>query len=318
MTYHVFLLAAGFGTRLRPLTLCRPKPLLPIMGRPMIEYALHHLQKAGFSKYIVNAHHLYEHVQQWAHRISIDFNIQVDVQIETPDILGTGGGLRAAYEDLDERVLVWNGDIIADIDVKQLFDNCPLDGAAMSLRYDGNLGKTTQLMIDNKLVSRIGNLTSQNNATPLHTDGTGYHFTGIHAISKRAIESVPTKGLQCIVRTSYCELVPQQKVVARVHEGFWRDTGTPIEYHAANMDALSGKFQLGLEPDGEFQGSAFLAKNSVVEGTVEESIIGANAFVPKSTSLYRCVVWDGVQVPENGTYRNCIFYDDGILDLDLD
>ena len=66
MTYHVFLLATGFGTRLRPLTLCRPKPLLPIMGRPMIEYALYHLQQAGFSKYIVNAHHLYEHVQQWA------------------------------------------------------------------------------------------------------------------------------------------------------------------------------------------------------------------------------------------------------------
>ena len=100
--------------------------------------------------------------------------------------------------------------------------------------------------------------------------------------------------------------MPQQKVIGCIHEGFWRDTGTPIEYHAANMDALSGKFQLGIEPDGEFHGTAFLAKNSVVEGTVDESIIGANAFVPKNTSLYRCVVWDGVQVPENGTYRTWI------------
>ena len=318
MTYHVFLLAAGFGTRLRPLTLCRPKPLLPIMGRPMIEYALYHLQQAGLSKYIVNAHHLYEHVQQWAHKASIDFNVQLDVQIETPDILGTGGGLRAAFEDLDEKVLVWNGDIIANIDVRELFDGCPIDGASMSVRHDDNLGKTTQLMVDNEKVSRIGNLTYQNNATPLHTDGTGYHFTGIHTISKKSIESVPTEGLQCIVRTSYCELVPQGKVVAHIHRGFWRDTGTPVEYHAANMDALSGKFELGLEPDGEYQDSAFVGQNSVVEGRVEESVIGANAFVPKNTSLYRCVVWDGVQVPENGTYRNCIFYDDGILDLELD
>ena len=161
MTYHVFLLAAGFGTRLRPLTLCRPKPLLPIMGRPMIDYALYHLQQSGFSKYIINAHHLYEHVQKWAHQTSIDLNIQLDVQIETPDILGTGGGLRSAYEDLDEKVLVWNGDIIANIDVRQLFDSCPLDGAAMSIRYDDKLGKTTQLMVDNDLVSRIGNLTCQ-------------------------------------------------------------------------------------------------------------------------------------------------------------
>ena len=318
MTYHVFLLAAGFGTRLRPLTLCRPKPLLPIMGRPMIEYALHHLQKAGFSRYIVNAHHLYEHVQEWAHQASIDFNVQLDVQIELPNILGTGGGLRAAYEDLDKRVLVWNGDIIANIDVRQLFENCPLDGAAMSVRYDEKLGKTTQLMIDDGLVSRIGTLTYQDRATPLHTDGTGYHFTGIHTISKKAIESVPTEDLQCIVRTSYCDLVPQQKVVANVHRGFWRDTGTPIEYHAANMDALSGNFPLELEPNGTFRGSSFLAKDSSVEGTVEESIIGSNAFVPKSTSLYRCVVWDGVRIPENGNYQNCIFYDNGILDLNQD
>jgi mannose-1-phosphate guanylyltransferase len=318
MTYHVFLLAAGFGTRLRPLTLCRPKPLLPLMGRPMIEYSLHHLQQAGFSKFIVNAHHLYEHVQQWAHEVSKKTEIQVDVQIELPDILGTGGGLRAAYDDLDEKILVWNGDIIADIDVQNLFKNCPLDGAAMSIRYEEQLGRTTQLMEDRNLVSRIGNLTQIQEAAPLRTDGQGYHFTGIHTISKKAVQSVPTDGLQCIVRTSYCELVPQEKVVACTHNGFWRDTGTPIEYHAANMDALSGTFSLGLEPKGDFRGSSFVASGAKVQGSIDESIIGSEAFVPTSTRLHRCIVWDGVQVPENGDYRNCIFYDDGILDLELD
>ena len=160
MTYHVFLLAAGFGTRLRPLTLCRPKPLLPLMGRPMIDYALHQLVEAGFSNILVNAHHLYEHVQNWVNETSNNSNVNIDIQVELPDILGTGGGLRAAIENLGEKVLVWNGDIISDIDVRKLFEDCLLDGASMAVRFDQELGKTTQLMIDDGLVSRIGNLTS--------------------------------------------------------------------------------------------------------------------------------------------------------------
>ena len=106
--------------------------------------------------------------------------------------------------------------------------------------------------------------------------------------------------------------------MANVHNGFWRDTGTPVEYHAANMDALSGRFPLNIEPDGIYKDSSFIGSGAKVEGSIEESIVGHDAFVPKSTHLYRCIVWDGVQVPEKGNYRNCIFYDKGILDLKLD
>ena len=317
MTYHVFLLAAGFGTRLRPLTLCRPKPLLPLMGRPMIDYALHHIIDAGFSNILVNAHHLHEHVQKWVQETSdnTDLDIKIDIQIELPDILGTGGGLRAAVDNLEEKVLVWNGDIIADIDVRQLFENCPLHGAAMAIRFERELGTTTQIMIDDGLVSRIGNLTSLSNATPLRTDGSGYHFTGIHCISKRAIQNVPQDGLQCIVRTSYSDLVPNEHVIAMPHNGFWRDTGTPSEYFAANMDALEGKLSLPIQPKGNFKASSFICDGAHVEGSIDASIIGEHAFVPANTNLHRCIVWDNVQVPEQGTYSNCIFYDEGILEI---
>ena len=315
MTYHVFLLAAGFGTRLRPLTLCRPKPLLPLMGRPMIDYALHQIIDAGFSKILVNAHHLHEHVQKWVEEKSNEFDINIDIQVEIPDILGTGGGLRAAVDHVEEKVLVWNGDIIADIDIRQLFDNCSLHGAAMAIRFEQELGSTTQIMVDDDLVSRIGNLTSMSNATHLRTDGSGYHFTGIHCISKQAIQMVPPNGLQCIVRTSYCDLVPKGNVIAIPHNGSWRDTGTPSEYFAANMDALEGKISLPIQPKGHFRSSSFICEGAQIKGSITSSIIGEHAFVPANTTLHRCIVWDNVQVPEKGTYSNCIFYDDGILEI---
>ena len=65
MSASVFLLAAGFGTRLRPLTNHRPKPMLPLLGRPMLDYAVGHLYNHGHRSFVVNAHHLWEKVQEW-------------------------------------------------------------------------------------------------------------------------------------------------------------------------------------------------------------------------------------------------------------
>ena len=112
-------------------------------------------------------------------------------------------------------------------------------------------------------------------------------------------------------------MVPKGNVIAIPHHGFWRDTGTPLEYFSANMDALEGKLALGLPPKGRLVGSSFLCNDSQVKGTVQSSIVGSNSFVPSSTSLHRCIVWDNVQVPEQGTYSNCIFYDDGILEIPI-
>ena len=114
MDYTVFLLGAGFGTRLRPLTLHRPKPLLPLLGFPMLDYALFWLKSLGHEHIMVNAHHLWEQVAQWSEEHG------VGLQVELPEILGTGGGLRAARERLAEKFIIWNGDIVGDIDPKQL------------------------------------------------------------------------------------------------------------------------------------------------------------------------------------------------------
>ena len=84
--HTAFLLAAGFGTRLRPLTLVRPKPLLPVCGIPMLDYALAHVRKHGHEHVIVNAHYLWQQVAAWA-----DLN-DVTLQVELPIVLGTGGG----------------------------------------------------------------------------------------------------------------------------------------------------------------------------------------------------------------------------------
>ena len=317
MSASVFLLAAGFGTRLRPLTNHRPKPMLPLLGRPMLDYAVGHLYNHGHRSFVVNAHHLWDKVQEWAH--NPPFDITVAVQIELPEILGTGGGLKAAEEDLSDVFLVWNGDIFSDIDPQALLAGCSTHTACMALNHADELGKTTRLLSDEGgHVTRIGTLCQTEDAEELPSTTDGWHFSGIHAIQRAGLQDVDD-GFQCIVRSGYMKWVPERKVSGHLHEGFWVDTGTPIEYWRANMAALRGEFPLPFdgwsETDTEHkkQGS-WVHHSASVEGIILESIVGSGAKISSTTSLTECIVWDGVEVPE-GNYTKCIFYDGGILDL---
>ena len=306
----VFILAAGFGTRLRPLTLHRPKPLLPLLGRPMIDHALAWLRRHGHRHIMVNAHHLWEKVAEWAEKNN------VELQVELPEILGTGGGLKAAESRLADRFLIWNGDIVSDIDPQALLDACPIDGAAMALRHADALGKTTPLARDDMgRVSRIGDLTQGPQAPDWQTRPTsGLHFTGIHAMHKKALDWIPSQpALRCVVRRAYVELVPRSQVNAIVHGGCWRDTGTPPEYLEANLDALDGVLPVAEDSWSTAHngpGNCWVHESATVSGDISHSIIGANATIPPAATLVDCVVWDGVSVPD-GVHKGAIFHDGG-------
>jgi mannose-1-phosphate guanylyltransferase len=117
-----FILGAGLGTRLRPLTEKCPKPLLPLAGRPIITYAMEHLIKAGVRKFIVNTHHCPDEYERAFPNASWR-GVPIVFRHE-PVLLDTGGGLKN-IEDLleeEEAIICYNGDIVADVPLEKLID----------------------------------------------------------------------------------------------------------------------------------------------------------------------------------------------------
>lgn len=302
-----FLLAAGFGSRLRPLTLARPKPLLPVGGVPMLDHALAHARAHGHEHVLVNAHHLWEQVAAWAESRG------VALQVELPEILGTGGGLKAAQQRLAERVVVVNGDILSDIDLTVLVAAVPDGGAAMALRADPVLGARAPVEADaESVVTRMRDF-----AGVPGTGVPGTHFTGIHAFDRALLDQVPD-GFACIVRSAYKAVLPDRRLKAVRHGGTWVDIGTPADYLAANLAVLDGTLHTAVDVWAEATGApgkALIGAGAIVEGDVQHSVIGAGAQVPAGARLRDCVVWDGVAVPE-GDHERCVFFDDGVLGVD--
>jgi NDP-sugar pyrophosphorylase family protein len=217
MAATAFLLAAGLGTRLRPLTLTTPKPLLPVRGRPLLDHVLDRVRAAGHEEIVVNAHWLAEQIVVWA-----EGKPGVTVVTE-PVILGTGGGLRNARHLLAERFVVVNGDILADVDLRALWDE-PAPAVMALRRQDRPIH--TGIRLEDGVVRGITGVVDEGDPA--------LHFTGIHVLDRDVLELVPP-GEQCIIRTAYRTLVPEGKVRGRIHAGEWTDIGTIEEYRAVNL-----------------------------------------------------------------------------------
>ncbi len=325
-----FLLAAGFGTRLRPLTNHRPKPLTPVCGVPMLDHAAALLVTHGIEAAVVNAHHLPEQIESWAE----DHHLDLHVSVEVPEILGTGGGLRLALPQLADPFVVVNGDILSDVDLTGLLDLGDQDLACMALREKGPTDRYGEVRADatGTVVDLVG---------LAHADGepvSGTHFTGVHALTHELVERLPATGESCIVRQAYVSAVPDRRVAARLHRGAWFDVGTPEAYLRANLLACEGTLRLPLDPMSrasiarrpgaqkgtipsgvQIAGSVWIGPGAVLEPGCQlgpGAIIGPGAHIGPGARVRESVVWDGCSVPAGADLRRAIVYDGGLLETE--
>lgn len=211
-----FILAAGLGTRLRPLTMAVPKPLLPVAGQPMLDHVLANVRAHGHEHVVVNAFWLADQIVAWAKD-----RPGVTVVVEAPAVLGTGGGLRNARDLLADRFVVLNGDILANVDLTALWAQ-PAP-AVMSVRAQA-VPRHTPIAVRDGFVTGIAGVVGE--------AGGAWHFTGVHVLDRAVLELVPATGESSIIATAYASLVAQRRVRAAEHSGYWWDIGTPAEYDA--------------------------------------------------------------------------------------
>lgn len=284
---QAMLLAAGFGTRLRPYTHLRPKPLFPVLNRPLLFILLDQLNQAGCSRVVVNGHHLSAQVEK-----AIGGRKGVTYQHE-PAILGTGGSLRKALPQFaDEPVLVMNGDIFQGIDLDALYAHHLQSGSRITMAmHDYRRFNTVRVAED--AVRSFG-------SPPVHDSREMLAFTGIHVVDPSIIEMIPSPGFFHIIDL-YEDLVRQGERIAcfRVDGSVWRDIGTVGDYLELHGDLLAGK--IDPPPPVTVPPGQWLVGSGVrVDGSAQLSGWGCigEADIGHGVRLHNCVVWDGAVIPD--------------------
>ena len=240
---RAMVLAAGLGTRLQPLTNDRPKALVEIGGRTLLEITLTRLASFGVRDVIVNVHHFADKVVEYL-RANNNFGLHVEISREDDLLLDTGGGLKKAAwfflqrpAQLDEAFLVHNVDVVSSIDLARLlkFHN---EGGALATLAVQERESSRQLLFaaEGELAGRWISGRDPEFARPT-PNLRAFAFSGIHAISPRLLPKITEEGVFSIIE-SYLRLSgEEEKILAfRADEYYWRDLGRLEDLQVAEKE----------------------------------------------------------------------------------
>jgi NDP-sugar pyrophosphorylase family protein len=231
------ILSAGFGTRLRPITDKLPKPLIPVLNVPVIEYNIHFLKHFGITDIYINLHHLPEKMKEHLGDGS-RFGVKLSYLFEK-EILGTGGSIAGMKEHSAERFLVMNADTIFDFDLEKMLDFHASKKALVTLGLihakEGAEHAVVAAAGDGRLIRMLDG--SPFGARP----SANAIFSGIHIIEPGLFDYLPAGIFYSITTEVYQRLVRERAdILGYFIEGCWFDTGTPGSLIDCSFDLLSG------------------------------------------------------------------------------
>lgn len=237
------ILAAGLGTRLRPLTNHRPKALVEVAGKTLLEITLRRLAACGIQDVIVNVHHFAEMVTDFLEK-NCNFGMHIEISREEV-LLDTGGGLKKAGwfflegSGSTQPFLLHNVDVISSIDLQRMLRFHQENGALATLAVQQRV--TSRYLLFDENGELCGRKTGQRAEMKRSCgESHSYAFSGIHVISPRLLMMMAEEGAFSII-TTYLRLAGEgQKITAfRADEYYWRDLGKPENVAQATKDAES-------------------------------------------------------------------------------
>ena len=287
-----FILGAGLGTRLRPLTDHLPKPLVPVGNRPLIEWTMDRMLTAGVDRFVVNTHHL-PGAYADAFPGAVYRGCPVHFRHE-PVLLDTAGGIRNSAHLLTAPFLVANGDILSDVDFTALVAAHRGSGnvATLALRSRGPVCNVAIEPGPDRDRVRVVDLRSL-----LQPERPGTHqYTGMALLEPALLDRIPPDRIVSLVPVLVEAIRAGLGVGGVVLDGGeWRDLGTPREYLAVHRELARGRPLI--DPQTQVEPGA------VLEGSV---VLGAGSVVESDVVLRDVVVWGGIRIRSGSRLEECI------------
>jgi NDP-sugar pyrophosphorylase family protein len=323
------ILAAGLGSRLRPLTSSLPKPLVPILNQPLLWHLIRQVKAAGIDEIALNLHYRGEQIRHWlgrGRRLGVDVTYS-----DESELLGSAGGVRRLREFFGhEQALIIHGDILFDVDL----------AAVIQYHFDRSAQATLVLhpahqrynygMIRVNAQGEIGQFVNQ--LAPWVTGPLADTvFTGVQIITPEVLDTIPAASTGFLTTDIYPALLTRpSRLYGYLMHGYWSDIGTPRRYWETNMDVINGHVWATDGAPGE-RALRQVSKQrpEIVAGVVHSSValpspfdvpagavigpqvvVGAGCELAEDVHLVRSVLWPRVRVGRRVTIKDSIIMND--------
>jgi len=300
-----FILAAGFGTRLWPLTEDRSKPAIPFNNRPLIAYSVDYLASHGISDIIINLHHQPESIKK-----ALGDGSQPGVRIEysvEKDILGTSGALDRVREQLTgSDFVVINGKIVTDINLSAAIEAHRRESAIATLVLRKNTERERFSIVETDARGRITRFAGfpDRQSEPGSVGVTEHKtaplmFTGIQVLSPRILDYVPRDRFSHSTSDVYPRAIAAgEPVIAHIAEGHWYEMSTLARYFEASMLVMSKEQRSFVAGDHCSIDASAVVEDSVLwdgvtveaHATVKQSVVAEGVRIPQGSAIERAIV----------------------------
>ncbi len=298
---NAIILAAGLGTRLRPITGNIPKPLIPVCNRPLIENIMLNLKNAGVGKMAVNTHYLPDKMRDFVAKSSFADTTEL---YHEPDILGTGGPLVNAKKMLSDSdcFLLHNGDILTNIDLSELIEQHRKSGALVTMTLIDGPENKVRINSEGTVVDILDKLEYALENTRKLT------YSGIMALSPEIFNFLPPNPVNCSIIKAVIRAIDSDPgtVKAFVPENiYWNDLGTIKQYFQAHEDILFKRI-ISLPGVDIREDSVLAGANTIISPDCEISgflCAGDNCQIGEGSIICKCILLDNASIGD-GEFRH--------------
>jgi NDP-sugar pyrophosphorylase family protein len=311
---QAFILAGGKGTRLRPLTMHTPKPILPIANLPFLLYQLELLKRADVRDVILSLSYQPHKIED---RLGdgTDFNVRINYTVEASP-LGTAGAYRNATGLIKETTVVLNGDVLTDIDLNDVIRFHREREASATIVLTPVSNPTAYGLVETDSEARVRRFLEKPKAEEVTCNTIN---AGIYILEPRVLDYIP-EGEQFMFEYGvFPQLLERgEPFYAYTWKGYWRDTGTSASYLQANMDVLAGRVKLldiaSGGRGGKFDETAEIDSLSLVDPTctvkagthIINSVISRNCFIEERARIENSVVRGGSRIGAGAVLQGAV------------
>jgi NDP-sugar pyrophosphorylase family protein len=315
------ILAGGKGTRLRPLTLHTPKPIVPILDRPFLASQIELLRRAGVSKIVLSLSYQPRRIESLFGDGS-KLGVKIHYTVE-PEPLGTAGAVKNAEDFLSKRTVVFNGDVLSDIDLPTVFDFHEKTGARVTIVLTPVENPSAYGLVELEKDGRVKRFLEKPSYDEITCDTIN---AGVYILEPETLKYIP-KGKNYSFERGFFPTLLREKIpfYAYVHRGYWIDIGTPEKYLNAHQDILRGDLELegfstnpggayvdpraSLDKEVKIKGPTFIGAGATVKAGAHIepfAVIGENCRIEEGASISNSVLWPNVRIGSDARVRGAL------------
>lgn len=299
---QALILAGGKGTRLRPLTVYTPKPIVPVLNKPFLLYQIEILRRAGIKDITLSLSYQPDKIE---HLLGDGSEYGVHLRFITePSPMGTGGAYKFAADAIRETTVVFNGDILTDLNIAEIIQMHRAKKAEATIALVPVPDPSAYGLVETEADGKVLRFREKPKPEELATLTTNTINAGIYVLEPSILDLIPKGENHSFEYNVFPDILANEKPFYAfiMRNNYWRDLGTPESYLQAHHDFLSGKIK---NFEFESDGNSEISHTAMVDKT---SIIGADCTVKPNSRVINSVIGNGVHIEERAIIENSVIW----------